>query len=99
VPGSFTVAAGIREQVHGVRRLAEPARDDTSHHQSEAPTPVVVDLVELVVRPPRLPVGAGQVTQLGGGVRLNGPQRADRPAFPDPLTEREERVRQPSGFV
>ncbi len=79
-----------------MRRLAQPARHHAPRDQREAAPPVVSRRGEVPVRPPRRPVGLGEVAQLGGGERLDRAQRADRPGLADPLAERQEDPGQPA---
>ncbi len=93
------VAGGIRKQIHGVRGLAQSARDHAADHERQAPAPVVANVVELVKGAAGLPVSAGEVAEFGRRECLDRAQRADRPLFADAFAKRQERVGQPAGLV
>jgi hypothetical protein len=89
----------VGEQVLGVLGLVQATRDRTPDDQGQPASPVVGDRGEVPVRPARLAVRLGQVTELGSRVRLDRPQRAHRPALADPVTEGQEDPGQPAGLV
>src|SRR5262249_61420845 len=92
--GPTALLAPLAEEIGRVGSSAEVAGDDTANDERESAPPVVVDRVDLAVRPPCFAVGRGQVAQLGGRKRLDSSQRPDRPSLAYPLAEREKGARQ-----